>query len=42
MGGRAAPLSPAESVEALRRLIDGLGPSDKGLFLNQRGEKLPW
>jgi NAD(P)-dependent dehydrogenase (short-subunit alcohol dehydrogenase family) len=42
MGGRAAPLTPAESVEALRRVIDGLGAKDKGLFLNQRGEKMPW
>jgi NAD(P)-dependent dehydrogenase (short-subunit alcohol dehydrogenase family) len=42
MGGRAAPLSPTESVEALRRVIDGLGARDKGVFLNQRGETFPW
>lgn len=42
MGGRAAPLSPAESVSALRQVIDGLGSRNKGLFLNQKGETLPW
>ena len=42
MGGRGAPLEPAESVAALRRVIDGLGPHDKGVFLNQEGEALPW
>jgi NAD(P)-dependent dehydrogenase (short-subunit alcohol dehydrogenase family) len=42
MGGGGAPLAPAESVTAMRRVIDGLGPGDKGLFLNHRGETLPW
>jgi NAD(P)-dependent dehydrogenase (short-subunit alcohol dehydrogenase family) len=42
MGGRAAPLSPAESVTALRHVIDGLSAKDKGLFLNHKGEKLAW
>ena len=42
MGGGGAPLEPSESVAALRRVIDGLEPSDKGVFLNQTGKKLPW
>ncbi len=42
MGGGGAPLEPAESVTALRRIIAGLTPRDKGLFLNHRGETLPW
>lgn len=42
MGGGGAPLAPAESVTAMRRVIEGLGPGDKGLFLNHRGETLPW
>ena len=42
MGGGGAPLQPAESVTALRRVIDGLTPGDKGVFLNHRGETLPW
>jgi NAD(P)-dependent dehydrogenase (short-subunit alcohol dehydrogenase family) len=42
MGGGGAPLAPAESVSAMRRVIEGLGQRDKGLFLNHRGESLPW
>ena len=42
MGGPGAPLSAAESVTGMRRVIEGLSPDDKGLFLNYRGEKLPW
>lgn len=42
MGGGGAPLEPAQSVNALRRVIDGLTPRDKGVFLNHRGETLPW
>ena len=42
MGGGGAPLQPAESVTALRRVIERLTPRDKGVFLNHRGETLPW
>jgi NAD(P)-dependent dehydrogenase (short-subunit alcohol dehydrogenase family) len=42
MGGRGAPLKAEESVAALRRVIDGLRPGDKGDFLNHKGETLPW
>jgi NAD(P)-dependent dehydrogenase (short-subunit alcohol dehydrogenase family) len=42
MGGPNAKLSPEESVAALRGVIDRLGPRDKGVYLNLRGETLPW
>jgi hypothetical protein len=42
MGGRGAPLSIPDSIAGMRRVIDGLTPSDKGAFLNYRGETLPW
>ena len=42
MGGGGATLEIPDSVAALRQVIDGLEPSDKGVFLNYRGETLPW
>jgi len=42
MGGSQAPLPPEESVAGMRRVIEGLTSRDKGLFLNHRGETLPW
>ena len=42
IGGGGAPLEPAESVSALRKVINRLTPRDKGVFLNHRGETLPW
>ena len=42
MGGRGATLLKPDSVTAMRRTIDGLTARDKGVFLNYRGEELPW
>jgi NAD(P)-dependent dehydrogenase (short-subunit alcohol dehydrogenase family) len=42
MGGRNAPLSPAESVSAMRRTIAGLTLADSGKFLDNAGRPLPW
>ena len=42
MGGVAAPLSPTESVQHLRRLIDRLAPNDSGQFFNYDGNHHPW
>ena len=42
MGGATAPLSPAESVGALRTQIDRLTPADTGRFLNYDGSEIPW
>jgi NAD(P)-dependent dehydrogenase (short-subunit alcohol dehydrogenase family) len=42
MGGPNAPLPPAESVAAMRTLIERLGPADSGAFLGHKGEPIPW
>jgi NAD(P)-dependent dehydrogenase (short-subunit alcohol dehydrogenase family) len=42
MGGRNAPLGPAESIKAMRRTIAALTPADNGMFLDNQGRKLPW
>lgn len=42
MGGSHAPLSPAESVSGMLRVIDKLKPTDTGRFLTWRGRKHPW
>ena len=42
MGGAGAPLSAHESVTALRRLIETLGPKQSGKFFNYDGRKYPW
>jgi NAD(P)-dependent dehydrogenase (short-subunit alcohol dehydrogenase family) len=42
MGGASAPLTPAESAAAMRRLIGRLGPKDSGKFFNHDGREYPW
>lgn len=42
MGGPRAPQTPAESVTALRALIDSAGPEDSGRFLGYDGREFPW
>jgi len=42
MGGSAATRTPEDSVAAMRKVIDGLGPQDTGKFLNHSGEEYPW
>ena len=42
MGGAAAPLSPEQSVSALRRTLAGLTASDSGRFLNYDGKDLAY
>ena len=42
MGGAGGKLAPAESVKALRALIDSLKPGDAGKFFNYDGSELPW
>jgi NAD(P)-dependent dehydrogenase (short-subunit alcohol dehydrogenase family) len=42
MGGPNAPLSPAESVSAMRKTIEGLKPGDSGRFLAYDGRSVPW
>jgi NAD(P)-dependent dehydrogenase (short-subunit alcohol dehydrogenase family) len=42
MGGAGATISPKESVTALRRLIETLGPAQSGKFFNYDGREYPW
>lgn len=42
MGGQDAPLSPEQSVKAMLKIMDRLGPKDSGRFFNERGRGIPW
>lgn len=42
MGGDQAPLSPAESVTAMRGLVDEYGPGQSGHFYRYDGSEIPW
>ena len=42
MGGPNAPLTPSESVAALKRLIATLGPAHSGRFFHYDGREYPW
>jgi NAD(P)-dependent dehydrogenase (short-subunit alcohol dehydrogenase family) len=42
MGGPGAPLSPAESVAAMRRVIDNFRRGDSGRFYRYDGTIIPW
>jgi NAD(P)-dependent dehydrogenase (short-subunit alcohol dehydrogenase family) len=42
MGGVHAPLAPADSVTAVRRLIETLEPAQSGKFFNYDGREYPW
>ena len=42
MGGSHATLTPADSVNRLRDLIETLGPAQSGKFSNHDGREYPW
>ena len=42
MGGSGAPLTIAQSVPSMVKVIDGLKPSDNGRYLQYDGTELPW
>lgn len=42
MGGPSAPTPPDQSVAAMRRVIDGLGPEQSGGFFDHDGSPIPW
>ncbi len=42
MGGASAPVSVADSVTGLRRVVASLSPEDTGTFRNYEGRTLPW
>jgi NAD(P)-dependent dehydrogenase (short-subunit alcohol dehydrogenase family) len=42
MGGPNAPLSPAESVTGMRKVLDSLKPENTGQFWSYKGTQVPW
>ena len=42
MGGASAPVTPADSISGMRRVIDRLGRSDSGKFFDYQGQTVPW
>jgi len=42
MGGPNAPLEPADSVKAMRQVIESLGPDHSGRFYNYDGREYAW
>jgi NAD(P)-dependent dehydrogenase (short-subunit alcohol dehydrogenase family) len=42
MGGKHAPLSPEESVTAIRKVLSRVGPEDSGRFLRFDGHEELW
>lgn len=42
MGGPGAAIDTVESVTGLKRVIDGLTPSETGGFFNYDGSPIPW
>lgn len=42
MGGKAAPLSPTDSIAALRKTIAKITMKHSGQFLDRMGKKIPW
>ena len=42
MGGRAAPLAPADSIARMRALFTRIEPHDTGHFINYDGRELTW
>jgi NAD(P)-dependent dehydrogenase (short-subunit alcohol dehydrogenase family) len=42
MGGSGAPLTPKQSVSAIRALMEKLGRKDSGKFFNYNGDEHPW
>lgn len=42
MGGKAAPLTPPDSISGMRKVIAGLTDADNGGFRDYSGKVLPW
>ena len=42
MGGKAAPVTPEQSIAGMRRVIASLTPADAGTFRAFDGKVLPW
>ena len=42
MGGAGAALSPQQSASDLRQVLSGLGPQQKGQYINHDGSAIAW
>ena len=42
LGGSSAPLTPEQSIAAMRKVIHGLGSDHSGRFFNYDGTEIPW
>ncbi len=42
MGGENAPVSPAQSAEGLKQVIESLEPHERATFKDYAGQTLPW
>lgn len=42
MGTNAAPLSPAESITGMIKVIESFSGNSEAMFLNYKGEPVPW
>lgn len=42
MGGKDAPTLPRESIQGMRKLLEGLRSKDSGRFLSYDGSGVPW
>lgn len=42
MGGPNAPTRPQESIQGLRKVLEGLKVADSGKFLSHDGSEVPW
>lgn len=42
MGGASAPVSVADSVAGMMRVIEGLKPAGRAPFLDYQGQSVPW
>jgi NAD(P)-dependent dehydrogenase (short-subunit alcohol dehydrogenase family) len=42
MGGRGAPVAPAESAAGMRRVVERLTLAGSGRFINYDGSEIPW
>ncbi len=42
LGGPQAPLEVSDSVQGMRRVIDGLQPPDNGTFRTYAGDVMTW
>jgi NAD(P)-dependent dehydrogenase (short-subunit alcohol dehydrogenase family) len=42
MGGQSAPVTPAQSIAGMRKVIEGLTATESGEFFDFEGKAVPW